>query len=137
MAKPPSRPVGAVATPARADHAAYERSVRVPVDELVDQLRTLLGARLVAYLGGVTETRAVRQWAEGERTPAEAAARRLRLALRVALILTERDTPAVAQAWFLGANPHLTEVAPARRIREGNLDEIGPAVLAAAKAFAS
>lgn len=109
----------------------------MPVDELVDQLRALLGAKLVAYLGGVTETRAVRQWAEGERSPAGATIARLRLALRVALILTERDTPAIAQAWFLGANPHLREVAPGRQIREGDLDEIGPAVLAAAKAFAS
>lgn len=111
--------------------------MRVPIDELVDQLRALLGAKLVAYLAGVAETRAVRQWAEGERSPSEATVRRLRLALRVALILTEKDTPAVAQAWFLGANPHLSDVAPARQIREGDTDEIGPAVLAAAKAFAS
>ncbi len=32
------------------------------------RLRALLGARLVAYLGGVSETRAVRQWADGERS---------------------------------------------------------------------
>jgi hypothetical protein len=122
---------------ARADHRAYERSVRLSVPELVDELRSLLGARLVAYVGSVSETRAVRQWAEGEREPAEAVVQRLRLAFRVASILTENDSPAVVQAWFQGANPHLGEVAPARQLREGDLDEAGPAVLAAAKAFAA
>jgi hypothetical protein len=36
---------------------------------VVAELRDLPGARLVAYLAGVTETRAVREWAEGIRTP--------------------------------------------------------------------
>ena len=40
---------------------AYEISIRSDVAELVGQLRELLGAQLVAYLGSVTETRAVRQ----------------------------------------------------------------------------
>ncbi len=35
---------------------------------LVKELRELRGARLVAYLGGVRETRAVRHWADGTRT---------------------------------------------------------------------
>ena len=131
-----STPSGAVAAP-RAVHAAYERSVRVAVPELVDQLRTLLGAKLVAYLGSVSETRAVRQWAEGEREPSETVVLRLRLALRIALILAESDTPAVVQAWLQGANPHLGEVAPARQLREGDLEEVTPEVLAAAKAFAA
>lgn len=129
--------VATLATAPRVDHAAYERSVRAPVEELVSELRSLLGAKLVAYIGGVGETRAVRQWADGERAPSESAVLRLRMALRVALILTDSDTPEIAQAWFQGANPHLGEVAPARHIRDGDIDEVGPAILAAAKAFAA
>ena len=45
---------------------AYNDSVRLPAPDLVARLRDLLGAKLVAYLGSVKETRAVRQWAEGE-----------------------------------------------------------------------
>lgn len=66
----------------------------------------------MACLGPVSETRAVRQWAEGT-----------------------RDHPRVVQAWFQGMNPQLEDAAPARLIREGDLDEVGPRVLAAARAF--
>lgn len=62
---------------------------------------------------------------------------RLRLALHVAGILAERDHGRVVQAWFQGMNPQLDDVAPARLLREGDLDEIGPRVLAAARSFAA
>ncbi|WP_104133864.1 hypothetical protein [Cryobacterium sp. Y62] len=116
---------------------AYEMSIRSDVAELVGRLRDLLGAQLVAYLGSVTETRAVRQWAEGTRKPPAEVIRRLRLAYQVAGLLIERDQPQVVQAWFQGMNPQLEDAAPARLIREGNLDEVGPRVLAAARAFAA
>ena len=114
---------------------AYEISIRLDVAELVGQLRELLGAQLVAYLGSVSETRAVRQWAEGTRKPPAEAIRRLRLAYQVAGLLAERDQPRVVQAWFQGMNPQLEDTAPARLIREGNPDEVGPRVLAAAREF--
>ena len=116
---------------------AYEISIRLDVAELVGQLRELLGAQLVAYLGSVTETRAVRQWAEGTRKPPAEAIRRLRLAYQVAGLLIERDQPRVVQAWFQGMNPQLEDTAPARLIREGNPDEVGPRVLDAARSFAA
>ena len=34
---------------------------------MASQLRSLLGSRLTAYLGGVQETRAVNQWADGDK----------------------------------------------------------------------
>ena len=48
---------------ARPDLAAHQQVVRLDAREVARQLVDLLGARLVAYLGGVGETRAVRQWA--------------------------------------------------------------------------
>jgi hypothetical protein len=116
---------------------AYEASVRSDVTELVSDLRDLLGAKLVAYLGSVSETRAVRQWADGERKPPAETVRRLRLAYQVAGLLAERDQPRVIQAWFQGMNPQLDDWAPARMIREGSPDEVGTLVLAAARAFAA
>ncbi len=49
--------------------SAYNESIRHDVPGLVDELRRTLGAKLVAYIAGVTETRAVREWAEGTRKP--------------------------------------------------------------------
>lgn len=124
-------------TLARADLRAYEESVRLADDELVGRLRDLLGARLVAYIGGVQETRAVRQWAEGERAPSAAVLLRLRAAYQVAALLRSKDATAVVQTWFQGMNPQLDDVAPARVLREGELAEVGPSVLAAARAWAA
>ncbi len=124
-------------TVARGDLQAYQDSVRRPDAQVVDALRQLLGARLVAYLGGVQETRAVRQWAAGERAPSAAVMQRLRTAFHVAGVLREKDSPEVVQAWFQGMNPQLADVAPARVLREGDLAEDGPRVLAAARAWAA
>ena len=124
-------------TTARADLAAYNAAIRLPAAEVSDQLMHLLGAKLVAYLGSVRETRAVRQWAAGEREPSADVVRRLRTALQVAALLREKDSPAVVQTWFQGMNPQLGDVAPARLLREGELDEVGPQVIAAARAFAA
>lgn len=116
---------------------AYERSVRADVPDLVTELREILGAQLVAYLGSVRETRAVRQWADGEREPSAATTQRLRVAYQVAGLLVERDNPRVVQAWFQGMNPQLDDASPARLLRGGDLESTGPQVLAAARAFAA
>lgn len=92
--------------------------------------------RLVAYLAGVRETRAVHQWAEGTREiKSPEVEDRLRFALQVSLLLADHDSPRVVQAWFQGLNPHLEDRSPARLLREGDLVEVGPAVLGAARAF--
>lgn len=124
-------------TTARADLHAYQDSIRWSPAEVTGKLRDILGARLVAYLGSVKETRAVRQWAEGERTPSAEVVLRLRTAYHAAALLREKDSAAVVQAWFQGMNPRLDDVSPARLLRDGDLDQVGPQVLAAARAFAA
>ena len=124
-------------TTARADLSAFQESIRLSPAEVVDWLRDLLGARLVAYLGSVKETRAVRQWADGDRVPSAEVVLRLRTAYHAAALLREKDSAAVVQAWFQGMNPRLNDVSPARLLREGELAEVGPLVLAAARAFAA
>lgn len=115
---------------------AYRDSVNLDVAGLVAGLRDALGAKLVAYLAGVQETRAVRQWAEGSRgMPSETEAR-LRLAYHVAGIVAESNAPRIVQTWFQGMNPQLEDRAPARLIRETDPHQTGPEVLAAARAFA-
>lgn len=124
-------------TTARADLAAYNDAIRLPTDEVSERLMGLLGAKLVAYIGSVRETRAVRQWSAGDRAPSAEVVLRLRAALQVAALLREKDSAAVVQTLFQGMNPRLGDVAPARLLREGDLDEVGPQVLAAARAFAA
>jgi len=127
-----------VPDPQRPDLAFYAQAMRLDTAVLVTGLREVLGARLVAYLGGVRETRAVRQWAEGIRGVQDPAdERRLRLAYQVAGLLSVREPAGVVQAWFQGLNPQLGDRPPARVLREDDLDDAGPLVLAAARSFAA
>ncbi len=120
----------------RPELRAHERAMRVPFETAVKELRDLLTPRLVAYIGGVSETRAIHQWADGTRDAKSGEVQvRLRFTLQVALLLSGHDAARVVQAWFQGLNPHLEDRSPARLLREGDLDEVGPLVLAAARAF--
>ncbi len=125
-------------TSAKPDLDAYNSAMSMTTAELVTALRDLLGAKLVAYLGRVKETRAVRQWADGTRSignPVDVD--RLRVAYRAAAVITARDSKEVAQAWFQGLNPLLDDRSPARLLRDGDLEEVGPQVLTAARQFAA
>ena len=122
---------------ARGDLRAHQESVSLSVPQIVSRLRDLLGATLVAYLGEVKETRAVAQWAAGDRAPSNAVTTRLRTTYQAAALLREKDSAGVVQAWFQGMNPQLEDLAPARVLREQPLDQAGPAVIAAARAFAA
>jgi hypothetical protein len=123
------------ATASRPGLAAHTLAVRSTFPEVAGALRELLGPRLVAYLGGVRETRAVHQWADGVRAPSEAVQQRLRVALQVASMVAEVEGPRIAQAWLQGLNPQLEDRSPARLLRDGDVDEVGPAVIGAARAF--
>jgi hypothetical protein len=121
----------------RPDLAAYEHAARIDFPMVVKELSEILGLKLVAYLAGVTETRAVRQWMEREREARDPIPAKLRLALQIALLIAHHDDAHVAQAWFQGLNPQLDDRSPARLLREGELEEVGPLVLSAARAFVS
>jgi len=119
------------------DVVAHEHAIRLPIPAVVRELVELLGARLVAYLGGVTETRTVRAWAAGTRAvrdPVVVVRLRLGLQLAAALVAVEHD-PAIVQAWFQGLNPELDDRVPAQLLREGELATVGPELLAAMRAF--
>src|SRR5438552_3885058 len=124
-----------VATIASPDASTYGRVIKMTVPSVAQKLEELLGAKLVAYIAGVTEARAVRKWSQGEREPRPDVVERLRIALRVALMIAESDGPGVAQAWFQGLNPQLGDRSPARLLREGDVDEVGPEVIGAERAF--
>ena len=118
-------------------HRAYEASVRLDTGGVVTGLREILGAQLVAYLGRVSNTRSVREWADGSRAPGADVVQRLRTSYYVAGILIERESVKVVQAWFQGMNPELGDQSPAALLRVERLDEVGPRVIAAARSFAA
>jgi hypothetical protein len=123
-------------TAPRPDLAAFDYATRTPFALVAKELIDILGAKLVAYIAGVRETRAVQQYAHEGRSPQDPGIEpRLRLALRIAKVNSERDSNEIAQAWFMGLNPLLNDRSPARLLREGELDEVGPKIIAAARAF--
>jgi hypothetical protein len=127
---------GAVEISAKMDLQAFSEATRAPFRHVVKDVSGLLGPRLAAYIVGVGETRALQQWAEGIRAPKDPdAERRLRLAAQLAKLIVAHDNGAVAQAWFQGLNPQLDDCSPARLLREGDVAEVGPKLLAAARAF--
>jgi hypothetical protein len=114
---------------------AYNDSIRRTVLEIVDDLRLALGAKLVAYIAGVSETRTVREWAEDARRPTPAAEERLRLAHRIVTLIGQSEGEAIVPTWFQGMNPQLGNRSPARVLHEDSFDEAGTRVLAVANAF--
>lgn len=113
----------------------YNDSIRRPIPEIVDDLRTVLGAKLVAYFSGVSETRTVREWVETSRHPTANAEQRLRLAHRIVNLMSQSEGADIVPTWFQGMNPQLDDRSPARVLREDNFDEVGPRVIAAAHSF--
>ncbi|MBA2312136.1 MAG: hypothetical protein H0V97_04955 [Actinobacteria bacterium] len=125
----------AVSTPPRPDLEAHNTAMRLEFPVVVKELRELLGPRLVAYIAGVRETRTVGEWAEGAAVKRPDSQGRLRMAFHIAGFIAQHDAASVAQSWFQGLNPQLDDQSPARLLREEELSDVGPRVLAAARAF--
>jgi hypothetical protein len=124
-----------LATLPRPDLAAHRRSVQAPFSEIVAELADILGKKLTAYIAGVKETRVIERWMHGGVEPYKDADRRIRLAYQIAKTLNEHDSPRVVQAWFIGLNPELQDRTPIRLLREEDLEQVGPDLLNAMRAF--
>lgn len=125
----------AVSTPSRPDLEAHTYAMRVDFPIAIKELNGLLGPRLVAYIARVRETRTLREWADGAAVKRADIEPRLRTTLHIAGFIAEHEERSVVQSWFQGLNPQLDDQSPARLLREGELSEVGPQVLAAARAF--
>lgn len=114
---------------------AAREAVELSFPELVERLRGLVGARLVAYVGNVKSTRPVADWAEGRRSPGAEDEERLRLAFQAARLMRERYDTTTIQSWLMGSNPALDHEAPARLIRENRAVDVARDVMSAASSF--
>jgi hypothetical protein len=118
----------------RPDLFAHREALRLPAPKVVEKLVEIVGRKLTSYIGGVKDARAVDRWIAGGAIYGGAESR-LRLAFQVARALSERNSPAVVQAWLTGVNPELGDRVPMRLMRENEIDAVAPAVLSAARAF--
>jgi hypothetical protein len=117
-----------------ADVDSHARAMSEPIEDVVRELVELLGAKTLARIAGISETRAIQQWMNGRAPHSQ---QLLRFTLQVALMVANATDTDVARAWFHGSNPHLNDRSPAALLREGPLEEVQGVIVAAARAFAS
>jgi hypothetical protein len=113
---------------------AHREAISLPFPELVSRLAALIGRKLTAYVAGVKDVRTVDGWIHGN-TSYRDVEPRVRLAFQVVRTLSDHDSQRIVQAWLTGVNPELGDRVPLRLLREGDLNVIGPEVMAAARAF--
>lgn len=113
---------------------AHREAISLPFPELVSRLTGYIGRKLSAYVAGVKDVRSVDGWMKGKAPYGDAEAR-LRLAFQVVRTLIDHDSPRIVQPWLTGVNPELGDRIPLRLMRDGDLNVVGPEVMAAARAF--
>lgn len=124
----------AVLTPPRPDLQAYREATTLEFSKLVAELTAILGKKLTAYIASVKDVRAVDRWMAGSEAY-KGVEERLRLAFRLAKMISDQDGQRVVQAWFTGLNPELNDRVPIRLLRDENVEKAGPDLLGAARAF--
>lgn len=112
---------------------AHEYAISSDIRDVVREVVEILGATMVAAIGGVSETRAVKQWMT-DREPQRPHV--LRFALQLAWVICEKGDRKMARAWFQALNPHLNDAVPLLLLRERPLAEVQGPLMAAARAFA-
>jgi len=118
----------------RPDLRAHREATSLSFPELVEKLVALIGKRFTAYIGSVSDARAVDRWI-ANRKPQKDVEARLRLAYHVAAMISEHDGKRIVQSWIAGLNPELDDRVPLTLLREGDLEKVGPEILSAARAF--
>jgi hypothetical protein len=113
---------------------AHREAISLSFPDLVARLSTIIGRKLTAYVAGVKDVRTVDGWIKGN-DPYGDADSRLRLTFQVIRTLSDHDPQRIVQAWLTGVNPELGDRVPARLLREGDLNVVGPEVMAAVRAF--
>ena len=112
---------------------ASARHLSLPAKNVAAELTNILGAKLVAVLGGANNTPTVRRWFAGEESCDKED--RLRTALEVVDILLTREQADVVRAWFVGQEPHLDDRSPLLVLAESDGTLACQPVIAAARAF--
>jgi hypothetical protein len=114
--------------------ATYREPLEFLTAEIVQRLIDVIGKKLTAYIGNVNDVRAVEAWATGGNMCHDVSTR-LRFAFQLIQTLGKTESRVVIQAWLMGVNPELTDMALIRLIRGQNIEEVAPDILRAARTF--
>jgi hypothetical protein len=115
----------------RAVSEVHRQAMRTPSVQVVRSLRDALSTQLLAYITGQSK-RTVQRWARGDVTDIrQESKRRLVAAYEILQLIDHFEAPGVAQTWFIGNEPQLDFIMPAKALRDDQLEE----ALAAARAF--
>lgn len=121
-------------TAPRPDLGAYLSTQYRSEEQVIKELASRLGMRLVAYIAGFASPDEVQAYWQGRSYRQDDVDARLRLALTVATFLGDVD-PGNEAAWFQGRNPQLADSSPAWLLREGDVNDVRHSVLSAARAY--
>ena len=102
---------------------------RMAAPAVLHELVELLGARITAAIGAVSDTRHVRAWENGEQQPQRLDA--LKTALQAARLINDVEGRDAARGWFSGCNAHFGFQSPVQKLLE-NTPESRTSVVAAA-----
>jgi hypothetical protein len=91
----------AMAVDIREGSRAAARAETASIEEVVMLLRAVLGPELVASIAGNKTRGCVAAWAQGRDHPGDTAARRLRIALELVLVVMEGEGIEAARSWLL------------------------------------
>jgi hypothetical protein len=116
---------------------AVEGAMTESLPQVLREMTAVIGKKLTAYIGASNHTQEIDRWVEGISKPDAATEKRLRFAHRIVMMLLEKDSPEVVQAWLIGINPELGDRTAIRMLREDPLDVAGPSLVGAARAFAT
>ena len=119
----------------RRDLEAHDWVARATLPDVVAYLRDVLTPKLTAVLGGVRETRATREWAEGVREPSAATQARLRTAAQVSRVVESTFDRATVQSWMQGMDPMLDDRSPLWVLRHAETEEDLRQVVLSARRF--
>lgn len=116
--------------------AVYRQSLLEDLAPMVDVLRQTLGVGTVAKVAGVRETRAVHQWADGERSVrSRTVEAKLRLAFQAITLLAQEYSPDIAARWFEHPCPQLGYRSPSGVLASSGPEDAGPSLISAARRF--
>jgi hypothetical protein len=95
----------------------------------------IIGPTQAAYIGGGKSSQDAYRWVKEGLEPA--VERRMQLALKVSRIICGSESELKTQGWMIVGNPHLDGESPMRLLREGDIEAVGPELIAAARAYVS
>jgi hypothetical protein len=88
------------------------------IASVIDELRSMVGLKLMAYMAGISERSVVDRWIDGTGLPTGVTQDRLRLAHKVSKVVFDRFGKSTVQGWLQGMNPDLNDQITAVMIRE-------------------